>query len=274
MDFDPDYLPKKDCYSIKEVAKNLGCDIDTVQYYIDKNLLKAALHTHNQSIVDLCALENDEILQSLWDFTEDVYINYRESNRPYISLNSRGNLKHRPIIDLAKLKESQIDIKNIPTFLYPDNEGLKINIESSPSDPESKLSKYFITARDSDNKRYTMFDSAMEIITPIHPFMFNVVTLEEIDRFKSKYKMEAKLNNLQELPYASKQENREQVLKIWLEENGIDQRTEITLTKNQVWDELFQISKSLFTAASTGTIKKFFQTQRCCQFKSGRRKGG
>lgn len=96
----------------------------------------------------------------------------------------------------------------------------------------------------------------------------------ERDRFEKEFNIEIKdsthsSDSSDTTVSQSRQKNRESVLKEYLEKNNL--YDEITTTQEDIWSKLGEDNKKLFGPASKPTIKKFFNDQKLCSFKLGRK---
>ena len=76
-------------------------------------------------------------------------------------------------------------------------------------------------------------------------------------------------------PVLNKQQQRELVLKSWLEEKGLLGK-EVEQTRMTVWNELNKIDPTLFPPQENpnSSVKELFKKQQLCTIKPGRPKGG
>jgi len=66
------------------------------------------------------------------------------------------------------------------------------------------------------------------------------------------------------------QKKRELVLSGWLLGKQYDEKTQIPITRKELWGVLSKANNKLFAARSDETINDFFQDQKLCSFKQGR----
>lgn len=100
------------------------------------------------------------------------------------------------------------------------------------------------------------------------------ISRSERDRFEKEFNIEIKSpphysDSSNTTVSHSRQKNRENALKEYLEKNNL--YDEITTTHEDLWSKLSEDNKKLFGPTSKATIKKFFNKQKLCSFKLGRK---
>jgi hypothetical protein len=213
-------LPEKDFFTIDEITERWGCDLETVMHYIyDRKILRFATktdqhftHLNGESIQDLTAAIKliDEVLpESIVSFVDKAYAGYLYSR--CIDKNSKGLgfflgskvsddleiTSYTNEIDQGSPNVSKISSAQLPKFLYQDDEHVFENNRFTPAGLDARYDLYSITVRDFKNNCYLLFQPEFKVIHITHPFLFDIITKEERDRFEKEHGITTETENVQ-----------------------------------------------------------------------------
>jgi hypothetical protein len=302
MELNLDNLPEKNYFSIEEVAQRWGCDTETIEHFIyDQKTLRLALRVADHSLLALVKNSSQSTLNTLVSLADKIYIKYLYQLATDLSrseivtrvINLSNALDKETLrsyvdeLDLKSLRNEELDKPYLPKFLYQDEADIVQNDKFTPSGIDPKYNSYLVSAQDFENNCYLLLSPCISFMQVIHPFMFDIITKEERDRFEDKYDIrneaesvrkkigQSEINkHLPNIANGSIQASRELVLKGWLVGRGIDFGTEANLTRPQLWNELSKASPELFRSLGKDAIDDFFGLQKLCAFRRGRPKGG
>ena len=188
----PKNLPDKSYFTIDELAEKWECDNETIINYIeDQKILSKALYTKKQSCISLFKLDGmtTQQISRVNDTVKSLYENFLKSKAPFLEpLRFQAidtiHFKELRALNTAKWSNgNQINEEDIPSFLYVVEDELIKSYDFVLDNIDLKIYQYYLIVKDFKGNKYLLMNVYAQTITPVHPYMFNVISKEEVERF-------------------------------------------------------------------------------------------
>jgi hypothetical protein len=229
MKLNLDNLPEKDFFTIDEIAKRWECDLGIVKDYIfEQKKLRLAIKTDQylnfkrirnkemrQNYTVLIKIIDEVLPESVFSFVDKAYVRYAYIRGTEKEEEFGKELGHLSISEVSKDSEitkylneinqsspnaSKISIAQLPKYLYQENEHVfeEDRFKSKDCNFDARYNLYSITVRDLENNCYLLYQPEINIIHITHPFLFDIITKEERDRFEKEFEITEDTKSVQQ----------------------------------------------------------------------------